>query len=178
MALTAEQKTEIRQARGVESQSALARRYGVTQTHICRVQIGRKSESKDLKAARAKAYREANSESVRLQKAVWYYRNQAQLAERQRAAYAENPEKYKLRRIQSVYGMSALQFQALWAKQEGLCAICIGALQPGKKCHIDHCHKTGAVRGLLCSNCNTGLGHFRDDASRLLSALDYLRKGE
>jgi Recombination endonuclease VII len=58
------------------------------------------------------------------------------------------------------------------ARQDGKCAIC--------KCEfthtpfVDHCHITGKVRRLLCRDCNTGLGRFKDDPHRLLAALQYL----
>lgn len=42
--------------------------------------------------------------------------------------------------------------------------------------HIDHCHKTNQFRGLLCSNCNTGLGQFSDDIERMLMAIEYLKR--
>ena len=64
----------------------------------------------------------------------------------------------------------------LWEKQKGLCAICAVDLNtlPTKQQTIDHCHATGAVRGLLCQHCNIGLGHFKDSKDLLLKAAEYL----
>lgn len=68
------------------------------------------------------------------------------------------------------YGIGSAEFDELFAQQRGLCAIChIEAAE-----HVDHDHGTGAVRGLLCFTCNVGLGNFKDDPRRLLSAVDYL----
>lgn len=59
--------------------------------------------------------------------------------------------------------------------QGGLCAIC-GELPSGKRAllFIDHDHKTGKVRGLLCGACNAGLGYFKDTTSRMTKAIEYL----
>lgn len=71
------------------------------------------------------------------------------------------------------YGMTPEDYEILRDKQKGVCAIC--KLLPGnKRLHVDHCHETGRVRGLLCSGCNTGLGSLGDSADNLLSAIAYL----
>ncbi|MEV4663083.1 endonuclease VII domain-containing protein [Micromonospora echinofusca] len=75
---------------------------------------------------------------------------------------------YHLRRR---YGIGEKEFQELLAEQGGVCAIC-GTPDPQ---HLDHDHRTGWVRGILCFNCNGGLGQFRDDQSRLAGAITYLR---
>lgn len=81
--------------------------------------------------------------------------------------YGGNRE-YHLRRR---YGIGQREFDQLLAEQGGVCAIC-AAPRPQ---HVDHDHRTGWVRGILCFNCNGGLGQFRDDQSRLAGAITYLR---
>jgi hypothetical protein len=74
------------------------------------------------------------------------------------------------------YGVPIGTYAEMLTKQNGLCAIC-GTDQPGGKggrFHIDHCHASSAVRGLLCTNCNTGLGQFRHREDLLQNAIRYL----
>ncbi len=71
----------------------------------------------------------------------------------------------------SKYGISQSEFDELLVRQTGRCAICS---EPMPRPAVDHCHTVGAVRGLLCSPCNTGLGHFKDSPARLLAAIQYL----
>ena len=71
------------------------------------------------------------------------------------------------------YGLTPDGYADLYNKQGGLCAIC--GLKPDSRLHIDHCHRTGRVRGLLCGACNRGLGMFHDDISSLEKAVLYLR---
>ena len=74
---------------------------------------------------------------------------------------------YHLRRR---YGITAEDADAMLERQEGLCAICRAA----PAAHVDHDHETGAVRALLCFNCNGGLGQFRDDPDVLRAAAEYV----
>ncbi|QBP05798.1 putative integration and excision endonuclease VII [Synechococcus phage S-B28] len=78
--------------------------------------------------------------------------------------------------IKSKYGLSEKDYTILFEKQQGRCKIC-GKENPDDYhglC-VDHDHKTGKVRGLLCHNCNSALGNFYDNVDYLLSAVDYLR---
>ncbi|WP_219463786.1 endonuclease VII domain-containing protein [Nonomuraea rhizosphaerae] len=68
------------------------------------------------------------------------------------------------------YGITEDDFDRMLAQQEGLCAIC--RVVPGT--FVDHCHATGLVRGILCFNCNNGLGHFSDSTALLEVAAHYL----
>lgn len=78
----------------------------------------------------------------------------------------------KLRRM---YGLTIAQYDALLEHQGGCCAICKTDTPKGKgRFNVDHCHETGEVRGLLCVNCNNGLGRFFDNPSLLAAAIQYL----
>lgn len=70
------------------------------------------------------------------------------------------------------YGISAEDFDRLFVEQGGVCAVC--RIKP--PVDVDHCHSTGAVRGLLCRGCNVGLGQLGDSVEGLQRAIDYLRK--
>jgi hypothetical protein len=74
------------------------------------------------------------------------------------------------------YGISNNEFLSLKSKQNGNCAICFNKLKPGIYSHLDHCHKTGKIRGILCNTCNRGLGYLQDSQDNLKSALKYLKK--
>lgn len=73
------------------------------------------------------------------------------------------------------FGMTEADYNRLFNAQQGGCAIC-WERQHGRRLAVDHNHKTGIARGLLCVKCNAGLGMFKDDAQRLGWAIDYLRE--
>jgi hypothetical protein len=75
------------------------------------------------------------------------------------------------------YGLSIEEFNALIDAQGGRCAICF-EVPTGRGFHVDHCHLTGQIRGLLCRGCNLALGNMKDDPVRLKRAVDYLNKQE
>ena len=75
------------------------------------------------------------------------------------------------------YGISIDEFESLWNRQNGVCAIC-GISLKEIKYRIDHDHNTGKVRGLLCISCNTGVGLFKDSPVILTGAVRYLEDGK
>lgn len=68
------------------------------------------------------------------------------------------------------YGIDQETFDRMVESQGGLCAIC--GEEPAE--HVDHSHVSGAVRGILCFNCNGGLGRFKDDKTVMGRAIEYL----
>jgi hypothetical protein len=83
--------------------------------------------------------------------------------------------------LRKTFGIGVADFMAMHDKQDGKCAICRRPefrMRDGKVRHlsVDRCHATGAIRQLLCSDCNTGLGKFGDDIDRLIVAAEYVRR--
>lgn len=75
------------------------------------------------------------------------------------------------------YGIDLLEYSKMLDIQEGKCSIC-GRTDPGsiqhKHLYVDHDHRTGNIRGLLCFRCNSGLGYFKDDPKLFIKAFMYL----
>lgn len=80
-----------------------------------------------------------------------------------------------LRNLEKLYGLTEEAYESLREAQANRCAICNELFT--KTPHVDHCHATGEVRGLLCGGCNRGLGHFKDEVVRLRAAIKYLKRG-
>jgi hypothetical protein len=78
------------------------------------------------------------------------------------------------------YGLTEDDYSLMLASQNYACAIC-KSTDPNdrwNRFHVDHCHKSGKVRGLLCTQCNTGLGKFYDNIDSLSEAIRYLKSAE
>lgn len=91
-----------------------------------------------------------------------------------RKRYWKDPAKERERHLVKKYGITASDYDVMFASQNGKCAVC-GKSQD-RAFDVDHCHSSGAVRGLLCTSCNRMIGHAGDDPARLLSAAAYLLK--
>jgi hypothetical protein len=93
-----------------------------------------------------------------------------------RAEYRNRPERKRAMRdlyYRRTFGITADDVDVLIAAQGGVCAICGRSAGRLASWHVDHDHKTNAVRGVLCIDCNQGIGKFREDVGRLRSAADY-----
>lgn len=111
----------------------------------------------------------------------WRRKNLPAAAAAGRKWRAENPERSKDHGRKKNYDLPLGTYDRMLAQQNGKCAICFAESAGGKGAfHVDHCHDSGKVRGLLCHECNLGLGKFKDRADLLTSAINYLaeRGGE
>jgi uncharacterized protein YlaI len=88
-----------------------------------------------------------------------------------------NPEKIKNIQLKHHFGISLEEYNNMFKEQDGRCSIC-GKHQSRFKTmfSVDHDHVTGKIRGLLCPDCNHGLGNFKDTPRILQKAIEYLNK--
>lgn len=132
-----------------------------------------------------RAYYDAHKEERRAYDAAYYAAHAEERKAYSAAHRAANPEKTKESKaayrasgksretdLMRIFGVSPECFQLMLAVQQNACGIC---KEPFVKTpHVDHCHKTEEVRGLLCNLCNVALGGFRDSLEVLENAKEYL----
>jgi len=117
-------------------------------------------------------------------KRVYTDEQKAASREAQRKRRAKNPERVRevgkeseRRRRMRRYGISEQTYKDLLEKQNNACAICsLSFKDTGRYIHIDHCHATGKVRGILCHHCNLLLGNAKDSIKTLSKAINYLEE--
>jgi hypothetical protein len=127
--------------------------------------LGKSYTCKTCKNNKVKKYRSSLSDEVLLERGLTT--NKIRRKRYYRKYKNTIIKKYTL---QKRYGLTIEQLNEMKHKQKDMCAIC------GRKIKlvVDHCHKKNKVRGLLCSNCNSGLGMFNDDIDCMKKAIKYL----
>ena len=125
----------------------------------------RHRELKEYKRKNIPGFREheLNVERARLE------RRRAAMTEADHRARSAEHHRSKLKK----YGLTPADYNDLLARQSGVCGIC-GKPPNGKALGVDHCHESGRVRGLLCNDCNIGIGKLGDTAEGVQRALRYL----
>lgn len=109
-----------------------------------------------------------------------YYKNREKLIAKNKEWKINNKERNALTKyssnIKTSYNITIDIYNKMFDEQKGRCKIC-GRHQSEfkKRLSVDHCHETLKVRGLLCSKCNMGIGHFKDNIDLLKSAIEYLK---
>lgn len=143
----------------------------------CGMQFYSSRPRKDCSSAcRYQIYKLKNLDAELKRKRDWYY-----------SEWKKNSSKLRIinrrSRLKSQYGISLEKYMEMLAEQKGTCAIC--KKEESQKSNkrgvtdslrVDHCHRTGKIRGLLCSKCNFGIAQFNDDPVLLKRAIRYLEK--
>lgn len=127
------------------------RRKHITEFHWTGKKTGRRRQCKNCLVEKAKAHRNLNREQYRRYSLKWH--------------------------LNSTYDMTLEEYDRLLTNQNESCKICgnrFDLTDQNRRPHIDHSHKTGKIRGILCFKCNTALGKFNDDSDLLRTAAWYL----
>lgn len=142
------------------------------------------SERRKTRLDRLKKWKAENKEHVKQYQKDWREKNRKAVAEYQKEYSKKYREKkgprfqYWRRNLRDNYNLTVDEWNDLWQLQNGKCAICNINMNPRGRAKqsvaVDHNHKTGEVRGLLCRSCNHSLGDFKDDPDILISAAEYL----
>ena len=123
-------------------------------------------------------------DEIRATQKEWCVRNKERLRITRNKYYKrrkrENPKHFqelKTRdRLRSKFGLTLEDYDKLFEQQNGVCKICGGVNKDGRRLFVDHNHKTGKIRDLLCFNCNSVIGLVGEDEKRLLLMSLYLRR--
>jgi len=146
-----------------------------------------REKNKGKVRAYSKQHREKHEDQLKAKNQKWYSKNKDKVKARARKWYRDNRDRtrvitskwrkankarIKVCATQRKYGLSVEDQQTLERQNE--CAIC-GTCRSSTKMVFDHDHATGSFRGLLCNNCNWGLGNFKDNIGLLQKAIEYLK---
>jgi len=155
----------------------------------------RKNNPEKVKASQKKYY-DANKEKRLANTRQWEKKNLERVKAKAKKRWAENPEysrewkknnpeKCKAHDRKTKYGVTSEQYEKMKVEQDNRCAIC---KNPETVVHkrtglvlslsIDHDHKTGKARKLLCRRCNSGIGMFEEDINLLRTAIQYLEENQ
>lgn len=125
------------------------------------------------------------NEYQKLRSREYYAKNKKIILEKEKIKNKEirknNPDKIRETKrriyIKTTYGITLDDYNNMLKEQNFKCKICNREHEespPNRRLHIDHCHRTGRVRALLCQHCNNGIGSFKDDISIINKAISYL----
>lgn len=106
----------------------------------------------------------------------WNAENKTEIREYQNQYRREKPLLRLAGTYRQRYGITLERYDQMFIEQNGVCAICGEINYDGRRLSIDHNHKTGEVRGLLCGRCNFALGNVKEDISILYGLIRYLQK--
>jgi type I restriction-modification system DNA methylase subunit len=126
-----------------------------------------------------KEYYKKNKESCLKTSSEHYKNNRDICIERSKLWAKNNKDKRKNNLLKSFYNITLDDYNKLFEKQKGCCSGCNShQLELNYSLYVDHCHKTGKIRGLLCKQCNWALGHVKDNINILLNLVDYLKNNQ
>lgn len=120
------------------------------------------------------------TEAMRNNKRSWSAKNRSHVNEYKRSYYYAHKERHarnmRESHLKRNYGLTIAAFEQMLKEQDGLCKACTRPLSVDEPrlVHVDHCHKTNVVRGILCYFCNVTLGMVNDDVEHLKKLIAYL----
>lgn len=137
------------------------------------------SECKECAKERTRRYNISRKSHISAYKKVYHELNRDELNRKRRELWHKNKTKEGIKNqwLKTCFGITLDDYNKMLENQNNKCAICGRDSSEFKLAlHVDHDHNTKQVRSLLCSNCNTGIGCFKENIDTILKAIDYLNK--
>lgn len=106
----------------------------------------------------------------------YYTKNKISINNKRKILRKENPDLERNSNLKNKYNLTLEQKQKMLQEQKFLCAISGCKKEIDISGHVDHCHNTGKIRALLCSNCNTSLGLLKENFDRILGLANYIQE--
>jgi len=130
-----------------------------------------------LVAENARRTRLKNKDKIREGQKAWLAKNSEKHKKKSREWYHQNKDRIRNNNLKKNFNISLEKYTNILKLQNNRCAICLGdnSDAKGKIFAVDHCHKTGKIRGLLCRGCNVGIGNLKDNPELLEKAAMYIR---
>ena len=129
-----------------------------------------------------KIYHASHRKEMSVYSARYYAKNREWILAKDIAKKKYNPDLYRRNRrmpiLKNKYGITHEEFDSLLTEQENKCALCSNTFTEKMRPCVDHSHKTGKVRGLLCRGCNLILGHIEKSENYIQRTIQYLNKCE
>lgn len=129
----------------------------------------------ELSSIRTKGWYRANTAKAIALAGKWRKENPEKAKEHDELWRKANPDKIRSKGLRYKYGIDLQDYESMLDDQGGVCKICKTTTE---NLVVDHCHATGAVRGILCNGCNAALGFMHDSPDRLIAAAEYLSQGQ
>ena len=148
----------------------------------------KRAAKREAANAYAAEYRKRNAPKVKKAADAYYAANKEKwkgYAARRAVRAAEDPEYAERLRLSVLrsrmmrhYGLTLEEYERMVAANKGKCEVCCRPDAKGRRLSVDHNHKTGKIRGVLCRNCNSALGMLADDPECFLRAAAYLKRND
>jgi hypothetical protein len=137
-----------------------------------------RSQNKEHFRQREKEYRIKNKDKISEYRRRDKKKNKERYDAYKKQWRKNNPDSSRNTQLKKCFGITLCDYNQMLESQNGVCKICKQKCSSGKNLAVDHCHKTGIVRGLLCGNCNKALGLFQESSEIVKMASEYIKQFE
>lgn len=132
--------------------------------------------NKEIISKKRSIYNKNNKEKINIRVKKYRSKNKETYSLKVKKYISENKDKLKDKILKKKFNISLEEYKLMFENQNYKCKICkTDKTELGRLLCVDHCHKTGVVRGLLCDRCNRGIGTFNDDITLLTTAIEYIK---